>query len=117
MVDTLRGAHSVVRAANETDPIPEVVALVERALAAGLSVMEDRPDRTPYATCGVSIYDPAKRPPPTLVVEFVRAGADAPWAIYAATTYGEKAKTNTYPVSHPDEVEALVASFLENHAP
>lgn len=108
--------HKVVRAANETDPIPQVEALVARALEVGLHVMEDRPDRTPYATCGVSIYDPSKRPPPTLVVEFVRPGADEPWSLYAATSYGEKSKVNTFPVSHPDEVEALVASFLENHA-
>lgn len=114
-MDEVRGAHTVVRKALGTEQIPEIAELVRRAQEVGLHVMEDLPGRTAYATAGVSIYAPDKRPPATLVVEYVRAGTDAPWALFAAVLYPARSKTFEYPVSDPAEAAELIDTFLENH--
>lgn len=108
--------HTVNRARFNTEQIEPVQALVVRALELGFAVQEDLPGPTNYATTGCTIYVPRKRPPPTLVVQYVKPGPDRNWRPFAAVAYDTDSMRPSVPVSEPADVERLIENFLERYA-
>lgn len=107
--------HTAVKRGRDGEQIPEVASIIERAAAAGLSTMEDVSGTTPYATTGVTVFQPDKRPPATLVVHFLKTPAHEVFTLWFAVVYAAGSKAPGYPASDPDEAAALIDEFLETY--
>lgn len=108
--------HRQIKRGSDAEPIAEVAELVERFLAAGFAVTDDRPSVTPYGTTGLVAYRPERRPPPTIVVEFIRPGLERPWRLWGVMVYPAGSAVSPVPITDPTKAAEAIERFLEDYS-